>query len=157
MVRRRKGPQVSCRSLPSHRQIRIWSLVDSLLSLARDQEYGEATREGCTFKIRRPRGKCPKGQQLEDHHLLPFKFGYWFKQRECDIEDPTQHRCCPDSVHDEIHAAGWNKAWEYFIQRYPNASCGAIKRFASDLMNTPDFSNYYKQCTMLPGVGAGVY
>ncbi len=93
----------------------IWSLVDSLLSLARDQEYGEATREGCTFKIRRPRGKCPKGQQLEDHHLLPFKFGYWFKQQQCDIEDPTQHRCCPDSVHDEIHAAGWNKAWQFFI------------------------------------------
>jgi hypothetical protein len=24
-------------------------------------------------------------------------------------------------------------------------------------MNTPDFSQFYKQCAMLPGVGAGVY
>jgi RHS repeat-associated protein len=74
----------------------------------------------------------------EGHHLLPQQFKPQFERAGLDIEkfkiplDKAKHRLKPDGVHTK-GGGNWNKRWEEFFDKYPNANKKQILEFLDKL------------------------
>ena len=86
--------------------------------------------------------KVIKNVGTELHHLLPQakKFSAFFKKAGLDIEkfkvplDKALHRLKPGGLHTK-EGGNWNKVWEGFMEKNPNAKKGEILNQMKKMIN----------------------
>jgi RHS repeat-associated protein len=94
----------------------------------------EVNPGGQKVKIKTSKGEIPETPALaviteiiESHHMLPQAFKQYFLRAGLDIEDflvdlpRSRHRLKPDGIHTNS-GGNWNKVWDNFIQKNPNAT-----------------------------------
>jgi RHS repeat-associated protein len=132
----------------------IGDRVDSIMAVAAATAGVTATVVKCSIQARRQPGKCPPGSQLDDHHLLPFKFLGW--PLGLDIEMGWLHRCCRKGPHSQL-SRPWQDAWKKFFEEQQKPSVQQVMVELFRLLTIEPFKNFFENdCFLVPGGGSGI-